>query len=74
MSIKDDLKNTVGKIKDAASEAGHKSTAEAEHDRRDVAGDTMTTSEKRSSSTDVGRMPVIASESGSRRETLRLIP
>jgi hypothetical protein len=46
MSIKDDLKNTIGKIKDAASEAGHKSTAEAEHDRRDVAGDTMTTSEK----------------------------
>jgi hypothetical protein len=46
MSMKDDLKNTVGKIKDAASEAGHKSTAEAEHDRRDVAGDTMTTSEK----------------------------
>jgi hypothetical protein len=46
MSIKDDLKNTVGAIKDSFSEAGHKSTAEAEGERRDLAGDTMTPSEK----------------------------
>ena len=46
MSIKDNIDNTVGAIKDAVSEAGHKSAAEAEHARRDVAGDTMTTSEK----------------------------
>jgi hypothetical protein len=46
MSIQNDLKNTVGAVKDTLSEAGHKSAAEAEHARRDVAGDTMTTGEK----------------------------
>ena len=60
MSIKDDLKNTVGKIKDAASEAGHKSTAAAEHDRRDIAGDTMTPSEKIGSVTNEAKNDVQA--------------
>lgn len=46
MSIKDDLKNAVGAVKDSFSEASHKSTAEAERERRDLAGETMTTSEK----------------------------
>ncbi len=46
MDIKNDLKNMAGAVKDAVSEAGHKSAAEAEHARREVAGDTMTTSEK----------------------------
>jgi hypothetical protein len=46
MSIKDDLKNTVGAIKDSFREATHKSTAESEHERRDLAGDTMTPGEK----------------------------
>lgn len=46
MSITDGIKNTVGAIKDTISETGHKSTAEAEATRREVAGDTMTPSEK----------------------------
>jgi len=46
MDIKNDLKNVVDAVKDSISEIGHKSTAQAEHTRRDVAGDTMTTSEK----------------------------
>jgi hypothetical protein len=46
MSIKDDIKNTVGAVKDSFREAGHKSTAEAEHERRDLAGDTMTPGEQ----------------------------
>jgi hypothetical protein len=46
MDIKDSLKNMVGAVKDSISEAGHKSTAEAEAARRDVAGDTMTPGEK----------------------------
>ena len=46
MSIKDDLKNTVGAIKDSFREATHKNTAEAEHERRDLAGDTLTPGEK----------------------------
>jgi hypothetical protein len=45
MSIKDDLKNTFESVKDALSEAGHKSTAEAERTRREVAGDTLTPGE-----------------------------
>lgn len=49
MSIKDDLKNMVGAVKDTLSEAGHKSEAEAERSHREVAGDTMTTGEKVSS-------------------------
>ncbi len=46
MDIANEIKNTVGAVKDAVSEAGHKSAADAEHARRDIAGDTMTTSEK----------------------------
>jgi hypothetical protein len=46
MSIKDDIKNAVGAVKDSFSEAGHKSAAEAEHERRDLAGDTMTPGEQ----------------------------
>jgi ElaB/YqjD/DUF883 family membrane-anchored ribosome-binding protein len=46
MDIKNELRNVVGAVKDAVSEVGHKSTAEAEHARRDIAGDTMTTGEK----------------------------
>ena len=46
MSIKDDLKNKVEAVKDSVREAGHKNAAEAEHDRRDISGDTMTTGEK----------------------------
>jgi hypothetical protein len=46
MSIKDDFQNVMGAVKDSVSEAGHKSTAEAERTRREAAGDTMTTSEK----------------------------
>ena len=45
MSLKDDLQNTFESIKDTFSEAGHKSTAEAERTRREVAGDTMTPGE-----------------------------
>jgi hypothetical protein len=46
MSIKDNIKNAVGAVKDSVSEAGHKSAAEAERQRRDLAGDAMTTGEK----------------------------
>jgi F0F1-type ATP synthase membrane subunit b/b' len=46
MDITNDLKNMVGTIKDTVNEAVHKSSAEAEHARRDAAGDTMTTGEK----------------------------
>jgi hypothetical protein len=46
MGLKDEFNKVVDNVKDAASEAGHKSAAEGEQAKRDVAGDDMTTSEK----------------------------
>jgi hypothetical protein len=46
MDIKNNLKNMVGAVRDSISEAGHKSGAEAERARREVAGETMTPGEK----------------------------
>jgi hypothetical protein len=46
MDIKDQLKNTVGMVKDSVSEAAHKSEAEAERASRELAGDTLTPGEK----------------------------
>jgi hypothetical protein len=42
----DKIKDTVRNAKDTIDEAMHRSTAEAEHMRRDVDGDNMTTEEK----------------------------
>jgi hypothetical protein len=55
MSIKDDLKNAVGAVKDSLREATHKSTAEAERERRELAGDTMTAGEKLGSVANEGK-------------------
>ena len=46
MSIQNDIKNVVESVKDTLSEIGHKSSADAERARREVAGDTMTPGEK----------------------------
>ncbi len=46
MGLKDELNKVVDNVKDAASEAGHKSAAEGEQAKRDVAGDDMTAGEK----------------------------
>lgn len=42
----DKIKDTVRNAKDTIDEAMHRSTAEAEHMRRDVDGENMTTEEK----------------------------
>lgn len=42
----DKIKDTVRNAKDSIDEAMHRSTAEAEHMRRDVDGGNMTTEEK----------------------------
>ena len=47
--VVDNVKDTVENVKDAASEAKHRAAAEAEQEKRDVAGDEMTTGEKASS-------------------------
>jgi hypothetical protein len=49
MDIKKDLGNLVDNVKDAFSEGAHKGTAEAEHEKREVAGDQMTAGENVSS-------------------------
>ena len=46
MGIGDELNKIVNNVKDAVSEAGHKSAAEGEQAKRDVAGDAMTPGEK----------------------------
>jgi hypothetical protein len=49
MDLMNDLKNGLGAIKDSISEGAHKGAADAEHAKRDVAGDSLTTGEKVSS-------------------------
>ena len=61
MSIKDDLKNTFEAVKDSLSEAGHKSTAEAERTRREVDGDTLTPGESLTSVANEAKNEVQAS-------------
>jgi hypothetical protein len=44
--IEEGAKKAINNAKDAVNETLHRSTADAEHAKRDVAGDTMTTREK----------------------------
>lgn len=44
--IADAAKDGIDNIKDTVSEASHRSAADAEQAKRDVAGDEMTTTEK----------------------------
>jgi hypothetical protein len=46
MGLKDDIVKGVKDVKDSITEATHRSNAEAEQVKRDVAGDQMTTGEK----------------------------
>ncbi len=46
MGLKDALENAGKDIKDSVNEAGHRSAAEGEQAKRDVAGDQMTAGEK----------------------------
>ena len=46
MGIKDEFNKVVDNVKDTMSEGAHKSEAEGEQAKRDVAGDSMSPSEK----------------------------
>ena len=46
MGLKDEFDKTVANVKDSFSEDAHKSAAEGEQAKRDVAGDSMTPGEK----------------------------
>jgi uncharacterized protein YjbJ (UPF0337 family) len=47
--VVDTVKDTIENVKDAASEAVHRVAAETEQQKRNVAGDSMSTSAKASS-------------------------
>jgi vacuolar-type H+-ATPase subunit E/Vma4 len=49
MDIKKTVKDTIDNARDTANEVRHRSTADAEHARRDLAGHEMTLGEKATS-------------------------
>jgi hypothetical protein len=57
MGLKDEFNEAVDNVKDAASEASHRSAAEGEQAKRDVAGDAMTPGEKLGSAVNQAKTP-----------------
>ncbi len=55
MGLKDTISNAIDNVTDKVSELTHKSTAEAEAAKREVAGDTMTPAEKAASVLNEGK-------------------
>lgn len=49
MDINKTVKDAIDNVRDTANEARHRSTADAEHARRDATGDEMTLGEKATS-------------------------
>lgn len=60
MGLKDEFVKVVDNVKDSFSEAGHRSEAEAEQAKRDVAGDRMTVGENVSSMANQAKHSVAA--------------
>jgi hypothetical protein len=56
----DAIKDAAKNVKDAITEAGHRSAAEGEQMKRDVAGDEMTVSEKAGSMANQAKESVLA--------------
>jgi hypothetical protein len=54
------LEKGAKNVKDAITEAGHRSSAEAERIKRDVAGDEMTTGEKVGSAANQAKEKILA--------------
>ena len=68
MSIKDELGKIVDNVKDAISEAGHKSAAEGEQAKRDVAGDTMTPGEQLGSVLNQGKESLLGNVDAAKQD------
>jgi hypothetical protein len=68
MDKSNDLKNLVGKMGDAISEATHRVKAAVEKTDRDVAGDTMTPTEKLGSVVTEGKERLLAGVDHAKRE------
>lgn len=56
----DELKKGAKNVKDAVTEAGHRSAAEGERAKREVAGDALTPSEKAGSVANEAKEDVLA--------------
>ncbi len=64
----DSIKGAVDNAKDAASETGHKGAAEAEQQKRDVAGNQMTTGEKAGSVLNQAKHSTLGEVDGAKQE------
>jgi hypothetical protein len=62
------LKDAVNNIKDTVSEAGHRSAADGEQAKRDVAGDSMTPGQKVGSVINQGAETVKADVDAAKRD------
>lgn len=68
MGLKDEFNKVADNVKDAVSETGHRSEAEGEQAKRDVAGDNMTTSEKAGSMFNQAKNDVQADADSTKRD------
>lgn len=64
----DTVKDTVDNVRDSLNEAGHRTQAEAEEQKRNVAGDEMTAGEKAQSMFNQGKNDVQAEYDKTKRD------
>ena len=64
----DSVKDPVDNVRDGVSEAGHRSQANAEQEKRNLAGDEMTTGEKAKSMFNQGKNDVQAEYDKTKRD------
>jgi hypothetical protein len=67
MGLKDDIVKGIEDIKDSISEAAHRSNAQAEQTKRDVAGDEMTVGQKAGSALNQAKESVQANYDETKR-------
>ncbi|MDQ2663792.1 MAG: hypothetical protein M3Y18_07155 [Candidatus Eremiobacteraeota bacterium] len=68
MDLKDEMNKFGNNVKNTVNEAGHRSAAEGEQAKRDVAGDEMTASEKIGSMVNQAKNTVQADTDGAKRD------
>lgn len=68
MGLLDGIKKAADNVGDAISEAGHKTNAEAEAAKRDVAGDAMTPGEKLGSAANEAKENVLGGVDHAKRD------
>ena len=64
----DTVKDTVDNVRDGVNETGHRATARAEQEKRNLAGDEMTTGEKAQSMFNQGKNEVQAGVDKTKRD------